>query len=239
MENDMDLRPSAALLAATAIALPLAGAPARAQSVDLDRIYETGRSAVAFIEDRDVYGANGEDIGEVEDLVVASDGSIQSVVVETDGFYGIGERIISIPLERVEGGMIGGEPAVRVPLRADEVTGLSAAFDDLASVFSTETTEPRPSLWRVSRQVGSIVRTTVPDPDERAIAYVDDFVIEGGEISGVVIIPAGPVGFEGKRVLPYDGVAEGWDPAAGTYRVPYTIAEIAEMPRLDYGRLIR
>ena len=48
------------------------------------------------LEDENIYGANNEEIGEIEDFVMNADGSVAAVVVEVGGFLGIGEKDVLV-----------------------------------------------------------------------------------------------------------------------------------------------
>ncbi len=48
------------------------------------------------LDDENVYGADGEKVGEIEDFVVGTDGSIAAVVIEVGGFLGIGEKDVLV-----------------------------------------------------------------------------------------------------------------------------------------------
>jgi sporulation protein YlmC with PRC-barrel domain len=50
----------------------------------------------------DVYGADNQQIGEVDEVLVGKDGKIQAVVVGVGGFLGIGEKDIAIPYDQVQ-----------------------------------------------------------------------------------------------------------------------------------------
>ena len=50
-----------------------------------------------------LYGASGEDIGEVSDLVMGADGqTVEQAVLDVGGFLGIGERKIAVPLDELQ-----------------------------------------------------------------------------------------------------------------------------------------
>ncbi len=49
-----------------------------------------------------VYGANNENIGEIDDIVLERDGGIAAVVVGVGGFLGIGEKNVAIPFQALE-----------------------------------------------------------------------------------------------------------------------------------------
>jgi len=50
------------------------------------------------LEDMDIVGSDGEEIGEVDDVLVSSDGSSMAVAAEVGGFLGMGEHEVVLPL---------------------------------------------------------------------------------------------------------------------------------------------
>lgn len=62
------------------------------------------------LEDLDVYNNEGEDIGEIEDLVIRDGQTITGVVVSVGGFLGLGDRYVlldpsSVVLAEQDGGL--------------------------------------------------------------------------------------------------------------------------------------
>ena len=53
------------------------------------------------LDDANVYGLNGEEIGEIDELILSADGKIDRVVLEVGGFLGIGEREVAVPFDRL------------------------------------------------------------------------------------------------------------------------------------------
>jgi sporulation protein YlmC with PRC-barrel domain len=53
---------------------------------------------------QDLYGANGEEIGEVNNVVLNQDGKQAAALVGVGGFLGIGEREVAIPLDEISRG---------------------------------------------------------------------------------------------------------------------------------------
>lgn len=49
-----------------------------------------------------LYGANGEEIGEIEDVVGRQDAQTAEARVSVGGFLGIGEREVAIPMYRID-----------------------------------------------------------------------------------------------------------------------------------------
>jgi sporulation protein YlmC with PRC-barrel domain len=49
-----------------------------------------------------VYGTDNSAIGEIEDIIIKSDGKIEGIVVSIGGFLGIGEKKVALKLDRVK-----------------------------------------------------------------------------------------------------------------------------------------
>jgi sporulation protein YlmC with PRC-barrel domain len=47
-----------------------------------------------------VYGPDDSTIGEVEDILIKSDGKIEGLVIGVGGFLGIGEKNVALPMDR-------------------------------------------------------------------------------------------------------------------------------------------
>lgn len=45
-----------------------------------------------------VYGTNDEDVGDVGEVLTATDGSVESLVLQVGGFLGLGERSVNVPM---------------------------------------------------------------------------------------------------------------------------------------------
>lgn len=98
-----------AVLATTAlIVAPFA---ALAQTVDISGYHETEDDdmvvaplnlTVDEIDDMDVKTPDGEDVGEVDGVLVDSTGQPVALIVEVGGFLGIGEREIVLGLDHVQ-----------------------------------------------------------------------------------------------------------------------------------------
>lgn len=97
----------ARLLSASAIVLGLLG-PASAQQqpglreADDDLVVAAFSRSVDDIEDADLLNAAGEEIGEVEEVLVDAGGEAVAIVADVGGFLGIGDKDVVIGLDRVE-----------------------------------------------------------------------------------------------------------------------------------------
>jgi sporulation protein YlmC with PRC-barrel domain len=85
------------------MALPTA---ALAQStwleIDDDSLMVTPMSlSVDQIEDMDVYTSDGEEVGEVEEVLGTTQGEATALALEVGGFLGIGEREVVVPIDQL------------------------------------------------------------------------------------------------------------------------------------------
>ncbi|KFB08889.1 PRC-barrel domain-containing protein [Nitratireductor basaltis] len=48
-----------------------------------------------------VYGANEEDVGEIGDVILSSDGQVEAIIVDVGGFLGLGEKEVAISMENL------------------------------------------------------------------------------------------------------------------------------------------
>ena len=62
---------------------------------------QAGEFEVESLTGSNLYGVNDEDIGEIGDLILSTDGQIDGVLVEIGGFLGLGEREVQIPYDRL------------------------------------------------------------------------------------------------------------------------------------------
>ena len=99
---------SRALLALVAVPALLA-APAFAQTttgyVELDDdafVVAPFNLTVDQIDDMDIYGAGGDQIGEVEDILTDASGEVVGFSVETENFLGIGGEDVIVGTDQME-----------------------------------------------------------------------------------------------------------------------------------------
>lgn len=67
-----------------------------------------------------LYGTNDEDIGEVSELILTDDGSIDKVILDVGGFVGIGEKSIAVSLDELQIMRPDGSNDVRVYIDATQ-----------------------------------------------------------------------------------------------------------------------
>lgn len=220
-----------ASLAALGAAAFLAAAPvAQAQDGDewvdittwnADYLYEEGWSADELL-DEEVYGANGEIIGEVEDFIIGPEGRILRVVVEGGGFLDIGDSHVAVPWNEVERS---GVASITVPL-IEENLGQYRVYEEV------DDERPAAANWRLRHLIGDNLVL-----DEVNYGYVRDVIFGANDrIEAVIASPAYGYGYpRGRYAFPYRDAM--YDPYGPSYLTPYTTVEVEQLRPFDYRRL--
>lgn len=74
-----------------------------------------------------IYNNSDEEVGDVNDMIVTSDGSIKGVVIGVGGFLGVGEKDVAVELSRVEMALDDdGEPYFKADLTEEELEAAPA-----------------------------------------------------------------------------------------------------------------
>lgn len=63
---------------------------------------ETGAWRVSDLQGKTVYSADGSNIGEINDVLVSQDGSVNAVIIGVGGFLGIGEKDVAVNMSALE-----------------------------------------------------------------------------------------------------------------------------------------
>jgi sporulation protein YlmC with PRC-barrel domain len=122
------LAAAATLMTATAA---FAQAEIRAPIVVLPEAAATAPAHVLAgqLDDYDVYGADGKEIGEIEDVVLNMDGSVAAVVLEVGGFLGIGEKDVLVEWDALEITTENNDIRITAPTLTREVLEQAATVD--------------------------------------------------------------------------------------------------------------
>jgi hypothetical protein len=75
------------------------------------------------VEDMNLLSSSGEEIGEVEKVLVGTDGQPAAITAEVGGFLGVGQKVVVIGLDRLQL-KDGDEPDVATTLSREELQGL-------------------------------------------------------------------------------------------------------------------
>lgn len=249
-----------ALVAGTALAttaLATTGMPAIAQTLEADQIvaledwdpdelYTGGLSVERLMDEFEVYGPTGDDIGSVENVLIGADGRVLSIIAQVGGFWDIGDTHVNVPWDQVE---IGADERVVIPVTEETVDDYSVFADEVISAIDAtgsvevvdDDVEPVGRVWRATDLIGDYARLR-QDTGYANYGYVNDVLIRNGEVAAVIVNP--DVGmwreegvYDGPYAYPYYGYGYGWNPGANYYDLPYARDEVAGMEPFEYDRL--
>ena len=237
----MTLRPRTALALALGAALAAACATGPeplevvddAQVVDLDEF--AGRSTEGLWSADEllglpVRGANDEEIGEVENLVVGPDDRLRAMIVGVGGFLDIGDTHIRVPWSEIDV-----DPAtVDVEFVRTNLTEADIERYDAAAAGADAGGERRE--WRVDELIGDYA--SLEDGSPRDYGIVRDVMFDGDRLESVVVNRSARYG-GGLYNYPYYGYRSGlgFDPGLNDYRVGYGTVGIGTYGPFDYGTI--
>lgn len=187
---------------------------------DVSKLYRSTWSADEML-GTDVRGANGEEIGEVKDIIVGPNGNIDKVVVEVGGFLEMGDQHIGVPWKDVQ---IGADMQdVQVPLREVE----SGTYSLYGVVPQGENVSVARQYWRVNELIGDYANLA----DAPRYGMVTDALFDKqGKLQAVIVNRrAGTWGGAGWYGYPYAGYRPGY-----AYDMPYRAADVRDYGRFDY-----
>lgn len=207
-----------------------------------DDLYANGISAEDFIDEMEVYDVSGEEIGDVEDILIGPDGQVVAIIAEVGGFWDIGDTHVSVPFGDVE--MAADGDGVIVPVTEDTV-GDYGFWDNEAvptGAVETEVVEGVddayiPRAWRASELIGDTARLQQDDEGYANYGYINDLILRNGQVAAVVVQPGAGYGV-GYRAYPYRGYGMGgWSAGSPYYDMPYRQGDVGEMEAFEYDRL--
>lgn len=189
---------------------------------DLARLYRTTWSVDQMI-GATVRGKNGQEIGEVKDLILEG-ARITHVVVEVGGFFELGDQHIGVRWKDIRLG-----PAmswIQVPLREVE----SGTYSLYGAVRHGEDVYPPERAWRANELLGDFARLT----DVPRFGIVADLLFDdGGTVQAIVVDrAAGGWGRGHWYAFPFIG----YRPDQRTFHLPYTAEKVTSMQPFSYQR---
>lgn len=201
-----------------------------------DDLYAGAWSADRMLDEFDVYGEEGEEIGSIENLIIGDDGQVLAIIAQVGGFWDIGDTHVSVPFDQVE--LAPGE--ARIPLTEDNADDYSIFGD--AGFYYEETAqnvnvvdddlETPPGILKATDLIGDYAYLS----DNLRYGYVSDLLIRDGKVASVVVNAAG-YGTPGYYAYPY--TTHGWGRGVNGWRydLPYTEDDVAGMDTFDYDQM--
>lgn len=203
-----------------------------------NELYRTGWSAERLMDNAKVIGANGEDIGEIENIIVSQRGRILGIIAEVGGFWDIGDTHVFIPWTQVR--VSPTLNRVVVPVTEDNVDDYASSASDVLTYFRAGQTQvvdddldTGPSIWKATDLIDDYAYLN----DRRAYGYINDLIFSSNGHLQAVVVNAGSAWGGGYRALPFASNGGGWNPGSSDYYLGYGENDIANLERFDHNRL--
>lgn len=184
-----------------------------------------------------VRGPQGDEIGEVENLLIDRQGTIVAVIAEVGGIGDVGDIHVAVPWDDVERRA----RAIEVPVTPDSLPEYGLFEEDFFSILDvgevdpvTEDLRTGPGIWKATELLDDYA---IIEPGE-PYGYVSDLVFDdAGNLKSVIVNASNAdIGYLGNYAYPWYGHEQGWKPGARAYSLPYTREEIAGLTVFDYER---
>jgi sporulation protein YlmC with PRC-barrel domain len=201
-------------------------------------LYADGVSVDRLI-GQDVLGPTGDDIGQVENVLLSPAGKAVALVAEVGGLWELGDTHVSIPWETVNVTADG----VIVPVTEETVDDYSLFQDNYLMLQDAKSqiqevdgdgwgeivTGPR--LWRATELIGDYARLLDGDVFTE-YGLIDDIILRDGNIVAAVVSPdlAG-------RYYAYPYYGSGWAAGSPYLDLPYNAAEADTLEPFEYDQL--
>ncbi|WMS43339.1 PRC-barrel domain-containing protein [Acuticoccus sp. MNP-M23] len=125
-----------------------------------------------------VYGIDAEKIGDINDLMLAGDGSVEAVVIGVGGFLGLGEKDVAVPLDTLDIALVDGDYRITIPATERDL------FDAPSFARSDGTSSDRLGEFeRTYEKARAEAEAAYESARERASELYDNASKEAGELS--------------------------------------------------------
>ena len=184
---------------------------------DYGGLYEEGAWTAEQLLDADVYGPTGDEIGEVENIVVGTDGFVEAIIAEVGGFWDIGDTHVRVPWTEVEVAFENGEPRVQVPVTEATVEDYDL-YGGIGGEFRVvDDDDPyTPRGWRATELIDDYVTLG----EGQRYGWVEDLVFDqAGRLEAVVVDAAYGAAY-GPYAYPFYGYGYGFRPGYNYYGLP-------------------
>ncbi|MEX2479995.1 MAG: PRC-barrel domain-containing protein [Gammaproteobacteria bacterium] len=204
-----------------------------------DELYADGWSLEEFVDEAEVRGPGGDEIGDIENVVFDEKNRITAVIAEVGGFWDITDTHVAVPWDEVEVGA--GLEYVQIPVTEETVEDYpiygeySLFTEDAANntrvVDDELATGPR--LWKATEVLGDYALLA----DRAGYGYVEDLIIDDqGMVDAIVVSAASRYG-PGSYAYPFYGYGYGFEPGDPWYDLRYDDSDVADLETFDEDRL--
>lgn len=203
-----------------------------------DPIYSEGWSIENMFDVTDVVDANGEVIGDVENVILSNEGEVLGIIAEVGGFWDIGDTHVHVPWNEVE---ITSLDELTLPI-TEETVGDYDVFGDywddeqLIAEGDVDATQPvnddlvaGAGIFKATDLIGDYVYLS----EGARYGYVSDILVQDGTVAAIVM-DAAAYGRPGYYAYPY---TRGVYSPGGRYDMPYEAGQIDTIEDFDYQQL--
>jgi len=197
---------------------------------EYEPLYESTWRAEELV-DQTAYNKSGEEVGEVHDILMKSDGTLSGIIIEGGGILDIGdthERVAWKDVRFREGDNDAG--GVTVPLDEENLSGVSLFWEDPEVDSKSVQDEVRAS---------AILNQRVRFETGAPYGYVDDLLISDGRVQAILIRPDivyGPYRPH-PYAVPYHAYDRGYNPGYDVYLLPYTKSQLTALEGFDIEKV--
>lgn len=146
-----------------------------------------------FMIGKPVKNAGGEDIGSVYDLILSEDGSIDALIIASDGRMIFGEKKAVFDFDAINGRDVNG--AVLTSLTEDQIKQARTFDYDVTAQADAQTQTKGETQISAREMIG----TDIESPEGKEIGRVSDIALDNGSVSKVVIAYDQIFGLGGKK----------------------------------------
>jgi sporulation protein YlmC with PRC-barrel domain len=235
--------------AATSAVALIAAVPASAQDTEQDGVqllsnwsydplYAEGWSVENVFDITEIVDANGEQIGDVENVVFANDGTVLGIIAQVGGFWDILDTHVHVPWDEVTLGS--GIQQIQIPVTEETVDdydvfgdyGFGEQVIDESDTGETQRVDDDlaagPGVFKATDLIGDYAYLS----DGARYGYVADLIVQDGAISAI-ITDAAAYGRPGYYAYPYSYRGA----MSPRYEIPYEPVEIDTLENFDYEQL--
>lgn len=204
-----------------------------------DPLYAEGWSVDNMFDVTEIIDANGEDIGDVENIIFSNEGQVLGVIAQVGGFWDIGDRHVHVPWDEVT--VEDGIQQVQIPVTEETIDDYDVFGDYIfeeqtITEAATEETQPvsdelvaGAGIFKATDLIGDYAYLS----DDVRYGYVSDIIVQDGAISAIVV-DAAAYGRGGYYAYPY---AYRGNMTAPRYDLPYEPVEVDTIDDFDYEQL--
>jgi PRC-barrel domain len=205
-----------------------------------DTIYSNGWSVDRLMDEADVFGPTGEEIGSVENVIIGDNGRALGIVAQVGGFLDIGDTHVFVPWDQLR--ISPGLERVTIPVTAENVEEYSTWADgyltkpeagQTQAVESDLATGPR--AWKATE----LLRDDAFLTDNTRYGAINDLIFTADGTLHAVVVNASANYGGGDRAFPFYGYGYGWAPGYPSYYLGYDRAAVTNLEPFDYDKMNR